>query len=140
MSTLRIRIGLFIALYSIDLLYYYFVATSYPYPLAYFLAAIAGVFTVFSLSLFGQSRLVRDMQIIHVVWIGAHAYGFVIYMLYFPPKTYDNIQIFLHFAQIIRLCLVTNDDSNHFHDSDWFGRFRKYDFGLPRIDRKRENR
>ncbi len=140
MNTFRIRAGIFIALYSIDFLYYHFAVTSSTYPLAYFLAAITGVFTVFTLSFFGQSRIVRDMQIIHVIWIGAHAYGFINYMLYFPPKTYDTIQIFLHIAQIIRLCLVTDDDSNHIHDRDWFGRFRKHDFGLPRMDCKRENR
>lgn len=121
MSNHGLRIGLILALYGIDALYSLIDA---PYPLAYFLAGLAGVLTVWLLPLFGNSKLVKDIQILQTIWVAVHALGFVLYMFGFDPDFYDNIQIFLNLTQILWLVWARHDDSNYSLHDDGLGRFR----------------
>lgn len=121
MSQKGLRICLLLTLYGMDCLYQQINA---PYPLAYFLAGLAGALTVWLLNLFRDCALVRDVQIIQTVWVGLHAFGFVLYMFYFEPDLYDHAQIFLHLIQILWIVLAHNDDANGRLYGDGAGRFR----------------
>lgn len=113
MKNLGIRVGLILALYAIDKLYLYLIAGLNEYPLIYFLAGLAGVATVLLLPLFGNSQLVKDVRIIQTIWIGVHAFGFVLYMFYFSPELYENMQTVLNITQTLWLIWARHDTTNH---------------------------
>lgn len=121
MHQLKLRLSLLLLLYSIDGLYQCIYA---PYPLAYFLAGLAGALTVWLLPLLGNSKLVKDIQILQTIWVAVHALGFVLYMFGFDPDFYDNIQIFLNLTQILWLVWARHGDSNYSLHNDGLGRFR----------------
>jgi hypothetical protein len=121
MYQLKVRLSLFLALYGID---WFYSLIGAPYPLAYFLAGLAGAVTVWLLPLLGTHKLIKDIQIIQTFWVAVHALGFVMYMFGFDPDFYDNIQIFLNLTQILWLVWARHDDTNYSLCDDGLGRVR----------------
>jgi len=137
METLVIRLALFVLLYGIDFAYSITIADMNDYPFQYFYAGLAGIFTVCMLGFFRYSKIARDLQVIHITWIAVHAYGYVIYMLYLPPDSYNQVQIILHIAQIFRLLWNRHDDTNPVDDYYRVSDVPYHDFNLRRICFKR---
>lgn len=109
MNSLKLRLGLFAALYSIDALYQWLLNDLDVFPLNYFYAAIVGGITVGILFMFGSSKIVKDIQIIHIIWVGVHAVGFIMYMCYLPPDVYNGSQYVLHIVQLLWLIFARHD-------------------------------
>lgn len=120
MNSIKLRIGLAIALYSIDGLYQLFLNDLDLLPLNYFFAGITGGFTVLLLSFFGSAGLVRDIKIIQTVWIVVHTIGFVMYMCYLPPNVYNVSQYALNIIQLLWLIFARHDLQRHrlYNDRD----------------------
>jgi len=64
-----------------------------------------------------------DLSLIQLAAIAVHGFGFVLYILYYPPFIYDMAVLLLCVLQWLRLFTVTNDD-----DKDYL-RLSKYPFG-----------
>lgn len=116
MKTWVTKLLLLAALMGIDFAYLTYVLPNCSYPGLYFYAGLVGVATVVFLRIFGKSRLVRRLQILHAVWIAIHAYGFAIYMLYFPPISYNCFQVILNIAQIYLIISYRDDTTEFIYD------------------------
>lgn len=128
-----IKFGILIALLCIDYTYRSFVVPNFDYPVLYFYAGLAGILTVAFLRLFGKSVLVKRLQILQIIWVAVHAYGFVIYMVYFPPVSYNFIQVILNIAQILIIIVSTNDTTEPIHDFCRVSHVHNDDSDLRRI-------
>ena len=76
-------------------------------------AAIASLVAILASSTFSSSPLSIDIQILNLVAIGAHMFGYYLYWSYSEPYLYDNIMVFLITVEFIRLMLRTNRDRIH---------------------------
>ena len=76
-------------------------------------ASIASLIAIFAASTFSSSPLSIDIQILNLVAIGAHMFGYYLYWSYSDPYLYDNIMVFLITIEFIRLMLRTNRDRIH---------------------------
>jgi len=85
------RLLILLMLFAIGKAYAWSIPNGAGYPESYLISGIIDTFVVCSLSLFGRSNLVRDIQKINLLSVVAHLYGFIIYMMYFPPYSYDII-------------------------------------------------
>ena len=137
---LLVKLAIVASLFGIDYLYRVYVVTLNDFPRQYFYAGLCSMFVIFFLRLFGKSKLTVNLQILYVVWIVGHAYGFVIYMLYFPPFSYDYLQVILNVAQIVVFIAYDHDTRNRFHDPNRSNHFRNDDRDLSRIYYTGENR
>lgn len=99
-------------LFAIGKAYAWSISNGAGYPESYLISGVIDTFVVCALSLFGRSNLVRDIQKINLLSVVVHLYGFIIYMMYFPPYSYDIILTILAIAQWCRLIWVTNGDNN----------------------------
>jgi hypothetical protein len=123
---MKTRLALAIALYSIQLAYGRLLGEP-SFPMTYFYAGVAGVFTVATLSFFGRSLIIRDVQLIQTVWVGIHALGFVMYQAGMPPNTYMSLQTFLEIYQFLWIFWARHDIRNHRTDDHGRDGIRKPD-------------
>lgn len=118
--------------YGIDFAYSKFVVPINDFPMQYFYAGMFGVLTAFVLYFLEKSKLQKNLIILHIFWIAIHCYGFIIYMCYIKPYSYDLAQTGMHIVQII-IIGVGNDGISDY----WRSHIRHNDFNLYRIFFKR---
>ena len=109
---MKTRLALILTLYGIQLAYSQLLGEP-SFPMTYFYAGIAGVFTVATLSFFGRSLIIRDVQLIQTVWVGIHALGFVTYQAGMAPDTYMSLQTFLEIYQFLWIFWARHDIRDH---------------------------
>jgi len=114
-----------------------------PMPFAYFTMAISDALIYITLPLFGYSRLTADLQDINYFAIKLHAFGFAIYMLYFPHVTYNYAIYILAIIQYVRLFYMADDDDKNYIGrsvySDRFGVLRNSFINLSRVFNQEKN-
>jgi hypothetical protein len=113
MKSLVTRISIAIVLFAIAKLYGYLMTGVVNYPVNYLVEGIIDTIIVCALPLFGKSTLVRDLQKINCASVIVHAYGFIIYMGYYRPITYDYLLSTVVIIQWARLLWVRDDDTNN---------------------------
>jgi len=118
------RLSLCCFLFVVNFVYTSSVAGLDLLPVNYFLAALFETFIVLSLLRFGSSKVVTNVQIICMILVFVHGYGFIMYMFYQEPFTYDQMQIVPNIAQFaILLWISKHDDDNHMgngtHWNNW---------------------
>ena len=139
MTQFSTRLFLLAFLIVTDKLYSTFIVDHIDLPIGYFVAAIVGTMTVIFLSFFKYSPIVRDVQIINIVWVVVHFMGYLLYMSYYPPAMYDLAQTVLYAAQIFRLIWVTNDDKRYSDDTYRGDIFHHIGINLCRNNNQRAN-
>jgi hypothetical protein len=80
------------------------------WPMYYLAALFFDATLVLCLFKFGENSLVNDLQNINYTAIVVHAVGFVMYMDYFPPYSYNAMLYTLIGAQWLRLLWVDPND------------------------------
>lgn len=128
MKDWALRLRLILLVYGIDFAYSSFVVPLRDFPKQYIYAGLAGVLTVSVLSLLKRSQVKQNLMALHIVWIAVHCYGFIIYMAYWTPDSYEYLQTGLHVTQILILGWG-NDGVGNYRNTD----LRHYDFNLRRI-------
>jgi hypothetical protein len=91
-------------------LYSYF-CTPKVFPAYYFEVGTFDCFMVCALPLLGNNAVIRDLQKINFCAVAIHGFGFVIYMLYFPPAAYNAALVGLKVLEWTRLLMVRHDDN-----------------------------
>lgn len=112
MNTWITRFCLIATLYGMQFAYVKLLGEP-SFPITYFYAGVAGVVTVTTLSFFGKSLIIRDVQIIQTVWVGVHALGFVMYQTGMSPDTYMTLQTFLEIYQILWILWARHELRDH---------------------------
>ena len=85
-------------------------AVDYSY---YGTAAIGSLIVILGASMFSNSPLSTDIQIINMMAIGVNMFGYYLYWSYSEPYLYENIMVFLMTIEFIRLMLRTDRDRIH---------------------------
>lgn len=85
-------------------------AVSYNY---YGTAAIASLVMILGASIFSNSPLSTDVQLINLAAIGVNMIGYYQYWAGIDPYFYNNAMVFLITVEFIRLMLRTNRDRIH---------------------------
>ncbi len=106
----RIAIGL--CFWLIGSAYQYFIKDGQSFPAVYLIEAAIDTLIVYMLPMFGNSLLIRDLQKVNCLSVIAHAYGWVIYMSYLPPITYDYLLSIIVIMQWARLIWIRYDDTH----------------------------
>ena len=131
MKSIGLRIVLLAFLLSVEFVYSITIEGLSIFPANYFIAAAVSTCIICLLPYLGKTLLTQDLQIINLLWVVAHAYGFILYMLYLEPTSYDNIQKILLVAQFGRLIIFRGSDANYITYRERFGRFRNIHFYMP---------
>ena len=138
MYSWKLRITLLLFLSCVNFIYSGAIAGMDLLPANYFIAAIFETIIVLSLSNFGSSRLVVDLQIISTTLAFVHCYGFIIYMFYQEPYSYDQMQIVPNIAQFARLLWIRKHDNDNYSGDghNWLAWLRNTYFNLLGSHRK----
>lgn len=133
-----LRIKLLCFLLAVNFIYSSAIAGFDMFPANYFAAAMFETIIVLSLANFGSSRLVVDLQIISTVLAFVHCYGFIIYMFYQEPNSYDQMQIVPNLAKFARLLWIRKHDNDNYlgNGDNWGARLRDAYFDLFGSHRK----
>lgn len=138
MYSWKLRLTLLLFLSFVNFIYSGVIADIDLLPANYFIAAIFETIIVLVLADFGSSRVVVDLQIISTVLAFVHCYGFIIYMCYQEPYSYDHMQIVPNVALFARLLWIRkHDNDNYLGDGHhWLTWLRNSYFNLLGSHRK----
>lgn len=128
---------LFIAIANI---YHFLTAGVVNYPVNYLLESIIDTLIVCLLPIFGNNLIVRDLQKINLVSVLVHFYGFLIYMFYVPPDSYDYLLSCVAIIQWVRLLWIRYDDTNNTNNNFRCDRFYHAHNHMSRINREVPNK
>lgn len=106
------RLGIGCMLMACALAYNLLITPEDNWPMYYASAAFMDANIVLALRLFGNNQLVYDLQNINFTAIVVHASGFVMYMRYMPPTSYNAMLYTLIILQWLRLLWVGPNERN----------------------------
>lgn len=111
----RLMVG--VMLITMTFTHYYFLneATGFLY---YFSASLANLLIIFMILLSSCSQMAKRLSIVLLASISVNFYGWVIYELYYPPITYNNLYIVLYIWAIIVLVSKEKLYDRANHDSE----------------------
>jgi hypothetical protein len=131
-----------VGLIVIDYLYGLINSGPNKYPMHYvYLGLIDGGIFFALPKLFGKMPLIRDLQRLNYCAVIAHFYGFCIYILYFPPLTYNVAIYTLAVLQYLRLIWINKNDRymGWYRDSHRYSDIRHAYIDLSKLPDQRGN-
>lgn len=76
-------------------------------------AAVASLIVISCLEPLKRSPLALDIQVINLLYLVAHLFGFVMYHSYMEPYAYNAIVLVLFLIEFARLIITTKKDEAH---------------------------
>jgi hypothetical protein len=111
-KTWRTRVIAGFAFFFVAVLYDKIVLPTNDYQFTYALAALVDALFVRLLPILGNTALTRDLQKINLACVINHFYGWVIYMCYLQPSSYNAIAYSLIIANWLRLIWISPEDND----------------------------
>jgi len=139
-ESLITRIACGLSFFLTGLLFNHTVDLFPSYPIYYLIAAVVDTLFVLYLPIFGHSSLIRDLQLINWCSVATQFYGFIIYMCYYPPASYNWIIGALTFVQWVRLIWVRKNDTHSSGNNFWLDSIFNSYFNLQRSHHTEANR